>query len=169
MNGAVFARTACAVPDSAPCHFLRRPRHNRFNLIGGRARNRLRKRKSLLAMQPVAATSFFRQDCRISRIDRIQRGEGTLSLAIRPFLFHPVNPLDPAILSKKSMDDFSSKHSAPREVGDRADGDRNAVRQQEHAGLALGGDLRQLLRVLDRGDLVENRPELIVVLVPGAP
>src|SRR5581483_10081672 len=58
----------------------------------------------------------------------------------------------------------SEEQPGVREVGNRADGNRDPVRQELHPGLALGGDRGELRRVTHRQDLVADRLELHPVL-----
>lgn len=51
------------------------------------------------------------------------------------------------------------------EVRDRSDADRNSVGQQVHPRLPLGGNLRQLPRILDRRPFAQNHQGVAVVVL----
>src|SRR6188472_3938940 len=63
----------------------------------------------------------------------------------------------------------ASDHSLPAEVSDRADADRDAVRQKQHVRLTGRGNLGELARILDVDDLGEDQHGVAIVLVPGLP
>src|SRR5208283_1848298 len=74
---------------------------------------------------------------------------------------------------QQSHSDFSFKipsdqHPTPEEVGDRTQGDGNAIGKEQHGAFPLSGNGRQGVWTADHEDFVDNLEELEEMVVPAA-